>query len=559
MPRRSRWIYLLVALLLPASIALAEKARHADEIRGAMTVAKKDAAGGQKPVRGDVAVLTLLGQIDSLNPFVSSSADASEIHDLIYPRLYVEEADYYKGLPTFTPNIASGPPVPSEDGLALTIRLRDATWSDGKPITAEDVRFSWQAGRSPQVAWVSASIVDFIEDVEVKGPRELVVHYAKRSPYQQMDINDVQILPKHTFGQVPFEKWQTHGRWEDQAKVSGGPFVVESVKPNEVILRRNPTYWKSGQPYLDGVIFRVIPDLRSQLTAVLSGGVDCIPTVLPKDAGKILDAKDLYLYTFVMRSFGYLGWNCARYPFDDARVRNAMSHAIDVEDIVESLYRGYAKVAAPQIISTFWASNPGLEPVEFDPDRSEELLEQAGWRKNDQGIFEKNGKPFRFTMLYNTGNTIRERVCVMVQQNLREIGVQMEVRPIEFNQMSTQLKRHEFDAYVGGWYVATKVDMKPTWHSTSANGRFNYVSYKNPRVDEIIDQARTMLDFEKAKPLWFEFQDLIYADQPYTMLYEPRGLVALHKRFQNVEVNALRTYANLDEWWVPKDAQLRAR
>ena len=539
----------LAVLLLPA--ARAERPAHPHEIRGASTVAAKPKPPGKEPVPGGGAVLSLLGEIDSLNPFTSSSAAASEIHDLIFPRLFVEEADYPQGPPTFTPNIAESA-TPGADGYSLKIRLRDCTWSDGEPITADDVRFSWEAAKHPDVAWVSASIVDFIEDVEVHDPRTFTVRYSQKYPYQQMDVNDIQVLPKHTFGRIPFEQWQTHGKWLEQAKVAGGPFLLESMKPNEeVTLVRNPAYWKQGKPYLDKLIFRIIPDQRTQLTSVLAGDVDCMQGVTPKDVDKILDAAHLELYTYMTRSYGYAGWNCKRWPFDDARVRRAMSHAIDVEDIVESLFRGYAQVAGPQIISSFWASNPDIEPVAFDADLAETLLQEAGWTRGADDLYAKDGKPFRFTLLTNSENALRQRICQMIQANLREVGVACEIQPMEFNQMSTQLKRHEFQGYVGGWYVATKVDLKPTWHSTSVDGRFNYVNFQNARVDAIIDEARVMSDFEAARPLWYELQDILHAEQPYTMLYEPRGLVALHERFQGVEMNALRVYANLDEWWVP--------
>ena len=168
---------------------------------------------------------------------------------------------------------------------------------------------------------------------------------------------------------------------------------------------------------------------------------------------------------------------------------------------------------------------------------------------------EKDGKPFTFKLLTNSGNAPRKEICEMVESNLREVGVRADITLIDFNQMSTQLKQHKFDAYVGGWYVATKVDLKPIWHSSAAKGRFNYVDYADDRVDEIIETARVMSDFEKAKPLWFEFQEILRRDQPYTMLYEPIGLVAIHTRFQNVEVNSLRAFANIHEWWVPKEQQ----
>ncbi len=550
---RRALFFVLVLAGLPLLAARAERPVHPDEVRGPSTVAAKPQSPGAEPVRGGMAVLCLLGEMDSLNPFTSSSGAASEIHDLIYPRLFIEEADYPQGPPTFTPNIAESA-TPGADGYTLLVKLRECTWSDGEPITAEDVRFSWQAAKHPDVAWVSASIVDFIEDIEIQDPRTFTVKYSQKYPYQQMDVNDVQILPKHRFGKVPFEQWQTHGKWLEQARVAGGPFLLESMRPNEeVTLVRNPAYWKKGQPYLDKLIFRIIPDQRTQLTSVLAGDVDCMQGVTPKDVDKILDAEHLELYTYMTRTFGYVGWNCKRWPFDDAKVRRAMSHAIDVEDIVESLFRGYAKVAGPQIISSFWASNPDIEPVEFDPDRAEQLLQEAGWSKGSDGLFAKDGKPFHFTLLTSSENALRQRICLMIQANLKEVGVGSDIRPMESNQMSTQLKQHEFQGYVGGWYVATKVDLKPIWHSTSVDGRFNYVNFQDTRVDEIIDTARIMFDFEAARPLWFELQEILDEAQPYTMLYEPRALVALHKRFQGVEMNALRVYANIDEWWVPPD------
>ncbi len=270
MPDQSRYAPVLVALglvLALAAVAIADRPRHPDEIRGASTEAVKKAPEGSTPVSGGKAVLMLLGDIDSLNPFTSSSAAASQIHDLLYPRLFIEQPDYGQGPPSFVPNIALKA-EPTADGLGLTITLRDATWSDGTPITADDVHFSWQAARSSEVAWVNASIVDVIEDIQVESPKVFTVRYAKKYPYQQMDINDVQVLPKHSFGKVPFAQWQTHGRWEEQAKVAGGPFQLKQLKASqEVVLSRNPRYWKEGRPYLDELIFRIIPDQRTQLTS----------------------------------------------------------------------------------------------------------------------------------------------------------------------------------------------------------------------------------------------------------------------------------------------------
>ncbi|MBI4563988.1 MAG: hypothetical protein HY716_04755 [Planctomycetes bacterium] len=525
------------------------------EIRGETTFAFKPAPPGAKPERGDTAVLALLGDIDSFNPFVSSSADAAEIHDLIFPRLMTEQPNYYLHPPSFEPQIAESWTF-GDDGRSIRFKLRECSWSDGRAITSEDVRFSWQAAKHPDVAWVSASIVDFITDIEIHDPREFTVRYAESYPYQLMDINDVQVLPKHAFGQVPFEKWQTHGRWEEQAKVCGGPWQLQSYTPNqEVTLVRNPKYWEDGKPYLEKAIFRVLGDMRTQINTLLAKDLDAMRGVTPQEARRVLNAGHLNLFTYVSRAYGYAGWNCKEWPFDDARVRRAMTLAIDRENIVESIFYGYAQVAGPAIISSMWASHKKIRPLPYDPEQARKLLEEAGWTKGADDIYEKDGKPLRFTMITNAGNDVRRQMCEYIQSDLKKIGVAMDIRLIDFNQMSTQLKKHQFQAYVGGWFVATKVDNKPIWHSTAAEGRFNYVNYADPRVDEIIDTARVMSDFQKAKPLWDEFQEILDRDQPYTMLYEPRGLVAVDARFVNVNVTSLRYTDNLHEWWVPKEKQ----
>ena len=167
----------------------------------------------------------------------------------------------------------------------------------------------------------------------------------------------------------------------------------------------------------------------------------------------------------------------------------------------------------------------------------------------------KDGKPFTFTLKTNSGNAVRKSLCEAIQADLREIGVNAEIQLTDFNQMSAQLKKHDFDAYVAGWYIATKVDYKPTFHSVSVNGRYNYVNYVNEEVDRLIDKGRVMDVADpairaEAKKVWGRFQDILYEDQPYTMLYEPRGLVALSKRFVNVRVTSLRALDNVHEWWI---------
>ncbi len=289
--------------------------------------------------------------------------------------------------------------------------------------------------------------------------------------------------------------------------------------------------------------------------ALEAGELDILNSIQPEKATIVKNHKSLDLFTYVARSYGYMGWNCKRSPFDDARVRNAMTLAIDRRDIVESLFEGYADVAGPFIIRSMWASDRDTPPLPFDPDKAAALLDEAGWKMGSDGVRVKGGKRLSFTLITNQGNPVRKSICEYAQANLRQIGVEAEISLIDFNQMSQKLKRHDFEAYVGGWYIATKVDPKPTWHSVSATGRFNYVNYHHPQMDAWIEKGR-VLDISKpairaeAMAIWKKFQDDLHKNQPYTMLYEPRGLVGVNKRIQNVRVTSLRWLDNVQDWWI---------
>jgi peptide/nickel transport system substrate-binding protein len=503
------------------------------------------------PERGDTVVLALLGDIEGFNPYTSSSADSHDVQEMIFPRLLEEQPDYYAGPPTWKENIAF-PPTAGADGLSRKYTLRECTWSDGTPLTSEDVRFSWQAAANEKVAWVSKSIVDYITDVEVHSPREFTVRYSKNYPYQVMDINDVSIIPRHVFGKVPFEQWQKHGGWFEEAKVSGGPWLFEEYKPNtEVSFVPNPRYWDRGKPYLNKVIWRVQGSMETNLNALLSGDVDFMTAIFPKDIDRVFKDGDVLVYSYQSRTIGWIGWNVKKAPLDDARVRRALSMAIDRDNIVESVLYGYGKPAGALIISSMWASNKAIAPMEFDPDKAEALLDEAGW-KREGDVRKKDGKPLSFSLVTNQGNEVRKRICEYIQASMKEIGVQVDLRLQDFNQLSQQLKRHNFEAYLAGMQSATKVDGSPLF---STGQGFNYPDYSNPRVDELIKTAREISDQAKAQPLWNEMQEILHQDQPYTALYEPRGLTGLAKRIRNARVAAPRPTYNLHEWWVPKAEQ----
>jgi peptide/nickel transport system substrate-binding protein len=550
-PPRSEPMARVLPLLALAAVALAEPPKHANEIRGEMSTAENMDFRPEDVRRGGTVVLPLLGDVDSFNPYLSSTVDADQVHGLLFPLPLKEHADYHKGPPTFGPALVDTWEV---EGTTIRMHVREnARWSDGTPVTSEDVRFSWLAARDRDIAWVNTSIVDRIREVEIVDPKTYVLHYDSEYPDMLMDAKDWRIVPKHVFGKVPFREWKDHTGWHKASGISCGPYKVESYRHNEeIVLVPNATYWEAGLPRLERVIFRVITSQQTQFDALLAGEIDAMQSVKPKDVKRLLEDGKCLLYTFLSRNYGYIGWNCEYPLFRDPAVRRAMTLAIDRENIVESLFYGHAKVSASPIISSMWACDRSLEPHPYDPEAASGILAGLGWKRGEDGILQKDGKRFEFHMSTNAGNEIREGIIQLVKANLKEIGVEVHPRLMDANVWHTSVQAGEEHAWVYGWSVATKVDEKPAFHSSSIGSGFNYSRWRNARVDELIDRGREERDRDKALAVWKEFQAIFHEEQPYTMLYEPRALDAVHKRFRCVRINSLDMYDNLPEWFERK-------
>ncbi len=228
--------------------------------------------------------------------------------------------------------------------------------------------------------------------------------------------------------------------------------------------------------------------------------------------------------------------------------------AIDRQEIVQSLWYGYAKICTSPIISMFWAHNKNIVPFPYDPEASQVILEGKGWKdRNGDGWIDKNGQNFEFELTTNSGNKIREDILIKVQDYLKRIGIKIYPLPLEFKVYVDRNLNHNFDAYVGNWRVGTKVELKSIFHSSAIPDRGNnVVSYSNPQLDEVIDQARSLEDCSGQKPLWEKAQEIIHNDQPYTFLFEPKRINGINNRIKGVRLGVTDTYTNLHEWWIPE-------
>ena len=502
------------------------------------------------PARGGTAVLGSISDVDSWNELCSQQTFANDLLRRIFLRLADPAGDSRDHPPSFEPSLAESWRF-SEDGSSLVFRLREASWSDGVPITAADVRFTWKAETSQEVAWTGASSKEHIRDVEVLDPRTVAFHFDRSYPDQLADAVDGPVLPEHAFGAVPLSVWRTHD-WS-QVRIASGPFVLERHSPGEeIVLARNPRYFREGRPLLDRVVVRVIPDAGALLTQLLAGSVDYMEGIAPKDAGRVAAQAGVRVIPFDEPKYDYIGWNGARPPLDDPRVRRALTLAINREAIVEGLLYGFGRVSRGPVLSFWWGADRALEPWPYAPDEARALLEGAGFAAGRDGILARGGKPLALELTTNLGNRVRESVLVMVQEQLARVGVRITPRPLEMKTFRQLNAAGKYDAYLGGWRFSGKIDLQSIFGSDAIppHGN-NVVFYRSPRTDALLRDLDLAAAWTEMVPILHEIQRTIREDAPYTFLYETQRIAAASPRLEGVAIDVpADPLRGIESWWI---------
>jgi len=471
--------------------------------------------------RGTI-VLGSISDVDSWNEYLSQQSFAAGLLRRIYLRLAQPLADQREHPQSYGPQLASSWEF-SDDGLTLTFNLREAAWSDGQPIRAADVRFTWQAQTSPDVPWSNAGSKEHITDVEVIDERTIAFHFDDVYPYQLADAVEGGVLPEHVFSRVPFEDWTTHD-WST-VKVGSGPFLLDHHRPgHEILLKRNPRYYN---------------DVGNLLTQLAAGEIDYLEGISPRDAHRLAAKSDLELISFDYPKYDFVGWNGSRPPFDDPELRRAMTLAIDRQALVEDLLYGYGQVSKGPLLSFWWNANEDLVAWPYDPAEARRILRAAGFATVDRsGRPVGDGQTLEFELLTNSGNRLREEMLVKIQQQLSRVGVRATVRPLEMRALRQQVGSGDYDAYLGGWVFDGKADLGQLFASDAVVPHgMNVVFYASVEVDRLLDQVDDTESWDAMKAKLDAIQSRIHEDQPYTFLYETKRVAAYGRQLSGVQID----------------------
>jgi peptide/nickel transport system substrate-binding protein len=506
-----------------------------------------EAAEGE-PRRGGTLVVAEISDFDALNEFVGVDNDT---HEAMRQMLFMTLVQYDEDL-NVQPYLAESWEL-AEDGRSVTYRLRDdVRWHDGTPTTADDVKFTYETAILPEIAYANVATFEYYEGADVLDPQTIRFRFTQPFSEQVEGLALMPIMPKHLLESIPPAEMKNAAF--NRNPVGNGPFRFARWKAaEEIVFDANNDFSPSlgGRPYLDRVVFRVIPEQTTQVTMLLNGEIDLMRAVPPQDAARV-DASDrARLLTYPDRTYVYIAWNSTLPFFDTAEERTAMTLAIDRAEIVDALLYGYGDVGATHAFRDSWARDTTIEPLPFDPERAARILEEQGWRDTDgDGVLDRDGRRFEFEMVTNEGNDLREDMLVIVKSDLAKIGVSVQARTREWTVLLDEVKRKEFEAWLSGWVPDFRYEPRDLFHSETVEGPYNMVSFANPEADSLIDLGTSLTDRAQAKPVWSAFQRILHREQPYTWLYTAEERLGVSRRVQGIRSDVRSHLFDVRRWWV---------
>ncbi|MEM6528171.1 MAG: ABC transporter substrate-binding protein [Chloroflexota bacterium] len=477
----------------------------------------------------------------------------------------------------------------SEDNLVYTLTLReDYTWSDGTAMTANDVLYNWELMNDEAVGHPDAFVLDEIASVEVIDDFTIVFTMNSPACSALNFIGGVPPVPAHIYANYSAEELSSAEELNTQPSVTSGPFIFGRYAAGEIVsLIADPEYVDAPEEgvQLLGFIQKVLTDQPVILEELISPSpetVNFFEGVPATQQDRIREAEGMQVFEYPGNSWDYMGFNLAdadnpqpaldengervdqginKY-FTDKMVRHAIGHAVDVDDIIEGALFGNGTRMAAQLTPSSWAHDSELAPRSFDQELAAELLDEAGWVLNEDGIRvcedclyavevdeSFNGEPFEFTLFTNAGNERREAIGTIIQDQLADLGITVDFQTIEFNTLLDIMDAQTFDAFILGWRAGypddpNTIQLFGAEADVPASG-FNFTSFYNEEYFELEEAANSVAgcDQEERAAIYAEMQSIMYDEMPYLWLFSQNGMYAA-----NDNVNGFAPFPNNIDW-----------
>lgn len=444
----------------------------------------------------------------------------------------------------------------SDDGLIYRFELDErATFSDGRPVTAEDLIFTLERivdPKTPSPQYASLFDALDLDRTRAVDERTAEIAFATKRADQLLSFN-IPVLPKHYYSRGNFASDF------DRRVLGSGPYVLEEhVAGRHILLRRRADYWRE-KPLIEQVEFRIVPDDAMAWNALRSGQLD--ETRLTSDRWREVKDDPSIRNTIDIRRFFQLGysfvpWNTRDPLLSDPRVRRALAMCFNRRAVINNLYYGTARVVTGPYVPSQWAYNPNVKPIEYDPREARALLAEAGWQdSNRDGLLDRQGRTFDLELLLPAGNAPSASQAQVFEQGLREAGINARLTTLDTPVLFERVLSGKFQ----GAFLAWDLDLDPDVHALFHSSQFppngtNFVYYSNPEVDQLIERGRVTIDPVQRQAIYHELHARLAQDQPYLWLIQVSTKWGLNTRVQNVEeaegLGLFLWHPGPRQWWL---------
>jgi peptide/nickel transport system substrate-binding protein len=509
--------------------------------------------GADTPVHGGTAVIAYGADLQFANSLVNTEVYTTEILQFaLFMPLVRHDARL-----ELEPYLARAWELRGDTGVVFQLR-DDVYWHDGVRTTARDVAFTFERIKDPETGFPNAGFFDKWDAVEVIDSFTVAFRF---QPHMDplAGVPFTAIMPAHLLDTVPAAAMRRTAF--NKQPVGNGPFRFVSQRLNDRwIFEANPDFPAElgGRPYLDRLVWRVIPENSAQLTALGAGTVDLILGPRSEQLARLDADPRVRAIANPSRMFFFIGWNTRSPHLADPRVRRALAHALDRRSVLDAARSGYGTLGVGPIAPFHWAFHRELQPLPHSLDSARTLLAQAGWSdRNGNGFLEDgNGTALAFSLSYLAGSAYHRDVAEMIRFQLEQAGVRMTSRPTEGATLMGDITGAErrFDAVLLSFSTDFRLDYRDNFHSRRIGTAQQLSSYANAEVDTLLDRAARALSREEARPLWYRFQEIMREEQPWTVLYYTPQLFAARERVKGMDMDIRGAFVNIARWWVDPGA-----
>lgn len=470
-----------------------------------------------------------------LNPVVAEDAYSSLICGKIFDTMLERDRKTLKMKGQIAEKWTIG-----ADKLTYVFSLRkNVVFHDGQSLTSEDIIFSYQMMMSEKIPNAHKKV--YYKDVaSIAAPDKFTIVFKMKKPYAMAleHLGGFEIIPKHIYSKGDFMKDERNLR----GPIGSGAYSFTEWRTGQrVTLTRFEKYW-GIKPEIRKLQFLIIKNDSVALQALKKGDVDSYnlkPLQWTRQTSSEKFARSFAKIKYLATNYRYIGYNMRKAPFNDRRVRLAMAHLMDLERVRKTILEGLAEITTGPFLQQSLQYNKKLPVLNYDPQRATALLKEAGYMPDANGQMIKGGKPLEIEVMIPAGGGFYDQFIAIIKDDFANVGITVVPRKLEFQTLLEKISKRDFEAVMLGWSSGVESDPYQLWHTSQRDKGHNFTGFGNGESDGIIEQARLTFDDKARNALYHRFHEIVYNEQPYTFLYTSYALIAVSKRFTNVNVYPL--------------------